>query len=96
MLSHELRNPLGAIVTATTLLRHGEGASKPLDHALDVIGRQSQQMGRLLDDLLEVSRVTRNKIELRKERVDLATVARETADETPPPIPPLLIVFIRT
>jgi two-component system, chemotaxis family, CheB/CheR fusion protein len=80
MLSHELRNPLGAIVTATTLLRHGEGASKPLDHALDVIGRQSQQMGRLLDDLLEVSRVTRNKIELRKERVDLAAVARETAD----------------
>src|SRR6202008_3801811 len=69
MLSHELRNPLGAIVTATALVK----AQVPLDGAarfIHIIDRQSQQMARLLDDLLEASRVTQNKIELRKRVVD--------------------------
>jgi two-component system CheB/CheR fusion protein len=79
MLSHELRNPLGAVVTATALL-------KPLEHdektkkLLTIVDRQSQQMARLLDDLLEVSRVTQNKIELRMRTIDLGAVAKDAAD----------------
>jgi len=80
MLSHELRNPLGAIVTATALLK-GNGVT-PQDPArlLDIVDRQSRQMARLLDDLLEVSRVTQDKIELRKRVVDLGAVARDAAE----------------
>jgi two-component system, chemotaxis family, CheB/CheR fusion protein len=81
MLSHELRNPLGAIVSASTLMaRSDDDAPAHVTHALEVIGRQSQQMARLLDDLLEVSRVTQNKIELRKQPLDLAATARDTAE----------------
>jgi len=87
MLSHELRNPLGAIVTATTLLRRAEtGASKSVTRALDVMTRQSQQMARLLDDLLEVNRVTRNRIELRKQYLDLGSVIREAAEAVREPL----------
>ena len=79
MLSHELRNPLGAVVTATALLKGNEGDDKG-PRLLEIIERQSQQMARLLDDLLEVSRVTQNKIELRRRRIDLGAVARDAAD----------------
>lgn len=79
MLSHELRNPLSAVVTATRLLRTTEDeASRARFH--DTLERQSAQMARLLDDLLEASRVTQNKIELRKRVVDLGDVAREAVD----------------
>nr|MBA3452238.1 response regulator [Deltaproteobacteria bacterium] len=77
MLSHELRNPLAAVVTATEVLKH-----KVHDDDADtvkVLDRQSQQMARLLDDLLDASRVTQNKIELRKEVVDLRGVVEEAA-----------------
>ncbi|HTB78058.1 MAG TPA: chemotaxis protein CheB [Polyangiaceae bacterium] len=79
MLSHELRNPLGAVVMATSLLKTDipDGHRKRL---LGILDRQSQQMARLLDDLLEVNRVTENKIELRKEVLDLREVSREAAD----------------
>ena len=71
MLSHELRNPLGAVVTATSLLQESDGRRTSGDALLGILERQSQQMARLLDDLLEVDPVTENKIELRKEVVDL-------------------------
>ena len=81
MLSHELRNPLSAIVTATGLLRSGSAsATKSPERLHGVLERQSQQMARLLDDLLEASRVTQNKIELRKSVVDLRDVVRDTVD----------------
>jgi two-component system CheB/CheR fusion protein len=84
MLSHELRNPLGAVVTATAMLK-GIDASKGLgDRAVSVLERQSRQMARLLDDLLEVSRVTQNKIELRRRVVDLRLVAAEAAEAVRP------------
>lgn len=79
MLSHELRNPLGAISTATALLKK-DAASEPRAKLLGVLERQTQQMGRLLDDLLEVSRVTENKIELRKRPLNLQAVLDEAAD----------------
>jgi two-component system CheB/CheR fusion protein len=80
MLSHELRNPLGAIVTATALLKANGAAPQKPEKLLQIVDRQSQQMARLLDDLLEASRVTQDKIELRKRVIDLGTVVREAAD----------------
>lgn len=80
MLSHELRNPLGAVVTATTMLK-GAGTQNSLqERTVSVLERQSRQMARLLDDLLEASRVTQNKIELRRRVVDLRLIAGEAAD----------------
>ena len=80
MLSHELRNPLGAVVTATALLKGAECPPDKRPRLVEIIERQSQQMARLLDDLLEVSRVTQNKIELRRRRLDLGVVTRDAAD----------------
>jgi two-component system, chemotaxis family, CheB/CheR fusion protein len=80
MLSHELRNPLGAIVTATALLADGKSSPDGAQRLLSILQRQSAQMARLLDDLLEASRVTQNKIELRKKTVDVRSVAKDAAD----------------
>jgi two-component system, chemotaxis family, CheB/CheR fusion protein len=79
MLSHELRNPLGAVVSAIAMLK-GAGQSGTSTRPVEILERQSQQMTRLLDDLLEASRVTQNKIELRRAVVDLRTIAAEAAD----------------
>jgi two-component system CheB/CheR fusion protein len=79
MLSHELRNPLAAIVMATSLLRDGSDPKKG-KRMLATLERQSTQMARLLDDLLEASRVTQDKIELRKSTVDIVEIARDAAD----------------
>ena len=61
MLSHELRTPLGAIVNATEILQPVRDAP-PRTSAADVIGRQARHMGRLIDDLLDVGRITRDQI----------------------------------
>ncbi|MET0391347.1 MAG: chemotaxis protein CheB [Polyangiales bacterium] len=79
MLSHELRNPLGAMVTATALLQSdAQHGMQP--RLLDVLERQSQQMAHLLDDLLEASRVTQNKIELRCTVLDVRSAIHEAID----------------
>jgi two-component system CheB/CheR fusion protein len=80
MLSHELRNPLGAVVTATSMLKSAASHGSVQERAVSVLERQSRQMARLLDDLLEVSRVTQNKIELRRHVVDLRLIAAEAAE----------------
>jgi two-component system CheB/CheR fusion protein len=81
MLSHELRNPLGAIVTATGLLKaEASRSQKEPGRLLEILERQSRQMARLLDDLLEASRVTQNKIELRRRVLDLGTVVRDASE----------------
>jgi PAS domain S-box-containing protein len=73
-LAHELRNPLVPLRNAVEIL-HQEGLSSPVSQwAVEVLDRQMQQMTRLIDDLLEVSRLTRNKLELKKERVELNKV----------------------
>jgi two-component system, chemotaxis family, CheB/CheR fusion protein len=82
MLSHELRNPLSAVVTATALLKNENVTLESTPRLVEVVDRQSQQMARLLDDLLDASRVTQNKIELRKRRFDLRTVVKEAVDAT--------------
>ncbi|MFO0742666.1 MAG: response regulator [Labilithrix sp.] len=73
MLAHELRNPLAAIMTAHTLL---EQIPLPANGArlTGTIGRQTRHLARLVDDLLDVSRITRGKIQLRKEPFDLGAL----------------------
>jgi two-component system CheB/CheR fusion protein len=75
MLAHELRNPLAPIRTAVEVLRR-RGREKPelVDWAGDLIARQAQHLTRLVDDLLDVSRITRGKIALAIEAVDLGAV----------------------
>jgi signal transduction histidine kinase/ActR/RegA family two-component response regulator len=74
-LAHELRNPLAPLRNALQILRlHNTSTSPDARWATDVMERQMQQMTRLVDDLLDVSRITRNKLELRRERVELANV----------------------
>jgi two-component system CheB/CheR fusion protein len=79
MLSHELRNPLAAVVTATEILKEAPMKIVAEPGLIDVLDRQSQQMARLLDDLLDASRVTQNKIELRKDIVDVRAIVEEAA-----------------
>lgn len=71
MLSHELRNPLAAVLSATRLIQAAPDDGAAQAKARQVIERQSKHMARLLDDLLDVSRITRGGIELRTEAVDL-------------------------
>ena len=75
MLAHELRNPLAAINNAVQLARRaGPGRLREPDR--EVIGRQCAHLARLIDDLMDVSRISRGKIRLRAERLDAATVLR--------------------
>ena len=84
-LAHELRNPLAPIRNAVKLLQAKGPPTPELKWARGVIDRQVQLMSRLLDDLLDVSRISRNSLQLRKERVDLAS-AVEAAVETSRPV----------
>ncbi|WP_437604756.1 PAS domain S-box protein [Sorangium sp. So ce834] len=81
MLAHELRNPLGPIRNAVELLRHTAVQQPALVRACGVIDRQVAHMARLVDDLLDVSRVARGRIQLRKERCDLVRLLRQTAED---------------
>ena len=81
MLSHELRNPLGALAAAAHLLRLLAPKDETAIRATDIVGRQVQHMTRLVEDLLDVSRVTRGKISLSREPLDLAQAARHVAGE---------------
>ncbi len=74
MLSHELRNPLGAISSAAKILACQQLSPSIAAASADVISRQSKQMARLLDDLLDVSRVTHGKIDIRQEVVELTSL----------------------
>jgi signal transduction histidine kinase/CheY-like chemotaxis protein len=83
-LSHELRNPLAPIRNALELMRRVDLETTLAARALAVMERQLQQLVRLTDDLLDVSRITRNRIELRRERVDLRDVVRSAAETVEP------------
>jgi len=73
-LAHELRNPLAPIRNAIQLLKAKGPPDPELSWSREVIDRQVQHMTRLLDDLLDISRISHNKLELRKETVELAKV----------------------
>ena len=85
MLAHELRNPLAPIRNALHLLRVS-GAGPVAAEARDVMERQLTQLIRLVDDLLEVSRISRGKIELRRAAVDLAGVVASAVETSRPAI----------
>jgi PAS domain S-box-containing protein len=85
VLAHELRNPLAPIRTGLELMRLAGDDTSAFEEVRTTMERQSQQMVRLIDDLLDVSRITRGAVELRKSRVELATVV-ENAVETSRPL----------
>jgi len=84
MLSHELRNPLAPITNAVHVLQTNDTDAKRRDWAREVIGRQVKQLSRLVDDLLDVSRITQNKIELKIESVDVAAVVAVAVETVRP------------
>ena len=84
MLSHELRNPLAPITNAVHVLQTNDTDAKRHDWAREVIGRQVKQLSRLVDDLLDVSRITQNKIELKIEAVDVAAVVAVAVETVRP------------
>ncbi len=81
MLSHELRNPLAPIRNSIYILEHADPAGEQARRARAVIRRQSEQLTRLVDDLLDVTRIARGKIELRRDRVDLAQLVRRAGED---------------
>ncbi len=85
MLAHELRNPLAAIAGAVRVAEAG-GPGEGLAWAAEVIGRQTKQLSRLIDDLLDVSRITQGKIQLRTEPLDLAEVVARAVEVVRPQV----------
>jgi signal transduction histidine kinase/CheY-like chemotaxis protein len=83
-LAHELRNPLAPVRNAIQILKLRGMPSPDLDWARDVIERQVQQMSRLIDDLMDVSRIARNTLELRRERVELGRVLQGAVETSRP------------
>ncbi|MCS7046283.1 MAG: PAS domain-containing protein [Gemmataceae bacterium] len=77
MLSHELRNPLGAIAGATQILERLPAVAEEQQQAVEVLGQQVTQMSRLLDDLLDMARITQDKIQLRRTTVRLDQLVGE-------------------
>src|SRR5689334_3217520 len=86
MLAHELRNPLAPISNAVHILRVSDGEADKLAWARELIARQLKQLVRLVDDLLDVSRITRGKIELKIEAVDVGQVAAAAIETSKPNI----------
>ncbi len=82
-LAHELRNPMAPIRYAVTMLRQAHG-DEVRQRAVDIIARQSAHMARLLDDLLDMSRITRNVIELKRQVIDLRAVVRQALEAVEP------------
>lgn len=82
MLAHELRNPLSAIGSGAMLLQRPEIGAEDREWATQVISRQVTHLSRLMDDLLDVSRVSRGKTDLKKQRIDPASVVRQAIQTT--------------
>lgn len=80
MLAHEIRNPVAAIVNSLQVWRLSGGPSARERQAFEILERQSEQLSRLIDDLLDVSRIALGKVELRKEPIELGLVLRRSAD----------------
>ncbi|HET9596996.1 MAG TPA: ATP-binding protein, partial [Anaeromyxobacteraceae bacterium] len=81
VLSHELRNPLAPVRNAVHILQHASPGGPAARGAVEVIGRQVDHLGRLVDDLLDVTRISRGKVRLHLERVDLAEIVRRTLED---------------
>ena len=84
LLAHELRNPLAPIVTAAALLRRPEAPAAVVQQSAGIVARQAANLARLLDDLLDVSRITRGRIELRLQIVSIAAAVISALETTRP------------
>ncbi|MDB6164422.1 MAG: domain S-box protein [Xanthomonadaceae bacterium] len=84
-LAHELRNPLAPLRTSLHVLKATD-EPQTVTRLYDIMGRQVDQLSRLVDDLMEVSRITRGQIELRLEPVDLASVLRNAVETSRPQV----------
>ena len=83
-LAHELRNPLAPIRNAIDILKRKPAADPEAAWCRDVLGRQSAQLVRLVDDLLDVSRITQGKVKLKTERVELTDVIEQAIEMSQP------------
>jgi signal transduction histidine kinase/ActR/RegA family two-component response regulator len=81
VLSHELRNPLAPILNSLHILERAKPGSEQSLRAREVIHRQTRHLTRLVDDLLDLTRISHGKIELHRERFDLREVVRATCDD---------------
>jgi CheY-like chemotaxis protein len=86
MLAHELRNPLAPLQNGLQILRLKCAGEPTIDEVGEMMQRQVGQLVRLVDDLLDISRITRGRVELRKELVDLAEVATRAVEAARPMI----------
>jgi two-component system CheB/CheR fusion protein len=84
VLSHELRNPLAPITNSLYILDHAVPGGEQANRAQAVIGRQVGQLARLVDDLLDVTRISHNKIPLQRQRLDLNELVRRTLEDHRP------------
>jgi PAS domain S-box-containing protein len=84
MLSHELRNPLSPILNALSILQQMSTNDPVIEQAGGIIERQVKQMVRLVDDLLDVNRITKGKLRLQTEPIDLRAVMNRAADSARP------------
>jgi two-component system CheB/CheR fusion protein len=81
MLAHELRNPLAPLRNAAQVLRILDTTDPRLRELQGIIDRQVDHMARMLDDLLDVSRIARGKLQLEEEKLDLAELVRQTVED---------------
>ena len=84
MLGHELRNPLSAITNAVQLIHASGAGPERVAWALSLVERQTKSLRRIVDDLLDVARITRGRIELRREPVNLAQIVDQAVDVVRP------------
>jgi len=84
MLAHELRNPLAPISSAVDILSLADAPPARVRQAHDILRRQLEHLVRLVDDLLDVSRITRGKVKLQRESLDLAAVVVQAVDVSRP------------
>jgi signal transduction histidine kinase len=84
LLAHELRNPLAPLRNGLQIMRLADYERSAVEQARAVMERQLGHMVRLIDDLLDLSRITKGKIELRKERIDLSAAVRDAVETSRP------------
>ena len=84
ILAHELRNPLAPVRSAVQVVNMQGSKEGDLPWAMDIIDRQTERMSRLIDDLMDVSRISRGKLKLRIETIDLCAALREAVKSASP------------
>jgi signal transduction histidine kinase len=83
-LAHELRNPLTPLYNALQIMRLAKGDAKAMEKAQNIMERQLMQMVRLIDDLLDLSRISHGKIQLHKEKAELTTIIQQALETNHP------------